>query len=565
MFLQFLKKHRKLVVFVLLITFISVLLEHATPWLLKSVVNAIGAEKLITPIIKQLFLVAFLIIIAGILGYIQRVAVAHLSRNIEKDLRTDTFVALIHQKNDFLQKTPGGDIIQRLVFDLEQVQELLGPTWVHLFRTGLTLFFSTLLIYLLSPLLALYSLIFFVILAGASLKMMKFVYAGQRQSQAASATLANTLRESLLGLETIKNMGIEAWFSQRTQKNARYLRKKQLKVNAISGLIWPTITLLSSGGIGFIIFNGAKLIQQGNLSAGAFAATVLYLVRAQYPLVGLGMMVASWQRGLASLNRVLEFQEEMEEFKLLENSYLHEFKSLRVKNLSYNFKDGEAAIKDISFNLSAGKSLGVVGETGSGKSTLLKVLCGIHNPPPNSVFINGQDIAVAEDYRRLLSFAPQDAVLFSWSVEENLQLDRNFDPELLDFALNASAMQADVAELPQGINSTIGESGTSLSGGQRQRLGLARALLHQRGVLILDDILSAVDPLNEKIIVDGILKRNPQQAVLFVSHRYSALEHFDEILVMKHGRVVEQGSHAELLALNGDYATNWRLQKGGEL
>jgi ATP-binding cassette subfamily B protein len=315
---------------------------------------------------------------------------------------------------------------------------------------------------------------------------------------------------------------------------------------------------------------GAHLVSIGAMGAGSLAAAVLYLVRAQYPLVGLGIMAAVIQRGRASLDRVIELEAKLEIIPTFIASAPPQFDSLSVQNLSFSYPDqNDFVLKRISLDLQIGRMIGIVGPTGSGKSTLAKILAGIIPPPPHACFLNGQDLAYLHEkdnhgtWRQTIAYAPQDGFLFSWTISENIALSSasSSDDSIMEVSSQAG-LTPDIPQFPNGLDSILGEKGVNLSGGQRQRVGLARAFLSQSPLLVLDDVLSAVDPRTEQRIVGTLQEFRLNHAILLVSHRYEALQNCNEIVYLEEGQIVERGTHTELVQLGGRYALNWKIQHG---
>ena len=551
------------------LAFISVGLDHLSPWMLKLLLDALHTPKQISHLYSQLAIIAIAVVFSGILGYIQRAILADFSRNVEASIRTSLYSRLIAQPKLFFQKTPTGDLLQNLVQDLDKMQELCGPAMLHLFRTVLTLLTSTVLLYLLSPSMAVLGFLFFTFLAIASLKLMRMVYSGHRQIQKSQGELGGFLRDFLHGIPVAKASGCTDFFSSKLEAQSSKVMNGSLSIAKISATIWPAITLLCGLGIAVSMAWGAHLVAIGAMGAGSLAAAVLYLVRAQYPLVGLGIMAAVIQRGRASLDRVMDLDSklQMNAFGSPSDMQPH-FTSLVLQNLDFTYPDqSNPVLGQISLDLRVGSMVGIVGPTGSGKTTLAKILAGVIPPPPRMCFLNDRDLADLHtnenhgSWRLNIAYAPQDGFLFSWTIAENIALSAT--TASLEAILEVSSqagLTPDIPQFPDGLDSVLGEKGVNLSGGQRQRVGLARAFLSQSPVLILDDVLSAVDPRTEQRIVGTLDEYRSNHAILLVTHRYVALQNCSEILYLEEGRIVERGTHAELVELGGRYAMNWKIQ-----
>ena len=544
-------------------------LDHAAPWMLKLIIDHPTAERAF--LWRMLAALALAIIVSGVLGYLQRAYSADLSRDVEAKLRSRLFARVILQPKSFFAKVSPGDLLQNLVQDLDRVQELVGPAVLHFYRTGMTLVISTAMLYLLSPTLAGLGFAFFVTLSFASLRLMRLVYTGYRRTQKAQGEMGGFLRDVLHGITVLKASGAEEYFKNRYATESDKVRSLSQRMAFMSSVIWPAIILLCGLGVAAALCWGSMLVQQGRLSAGALAAAILYLVRAQYPLVGLGIMAAVVQRGRVSLDRVRELDASLagslEQLDVDEASKPEPFARLEFRSLAFRYGDGPLVLEDLNMSLLPGRSIGIVGETGSGKSTLAKIACGALPTEPGMVFCNGADfhgIQAAEPHgawRGWFGYAPQDGFLFSWTIAENIGVGaRSPANGEIASAAERAGLGNDLSLFADGLSSLLGEKGINLSGGQRQRVGLARAFLSGAPVLVLDDVLSAVDPETERKVVQVIQGSKTKHALLIVSHRYSTLTHCDEILYLERGRVVERGTHAELLKLDGRYAKSWRTQ-----
>ena len=549
----------------------SVALDHFSPWILKWVIDGITHQQDLPTLWKMIALGACAVVLSGIFGYVQRMLTADFSRNLEAHLRDNLFERILGQDRKFFQHHLPGELLQNLVQDLDRIQELTGPALLHFYRTALTLIFSSILLYLLSPTLAFLGIIFFLVLAIASLRLIGLVYQGHRRSQAAQATLSGFIRDFLHGVPVVKASGSGDYFAEQFTKASGDVRQQTLSIAKLSASIWPSITLICGIGIAVAIAWGSVLVQRGSIGAGTLAAVTLYLVRAQYPLVGLGIMAAMVQRGRASLDRVLDLIHGMKALLPVSIASPPPFDRLEFRNLQFQFADAQSpCLIDIQFELTPGRTLGIVGDTGSGKTTLARLACGILSVPPGFVFLNDQDLHDLQsqdaqgEWRQLIAYAPQDGFLFSWSIRDNIALGAE-DPEeqAIELASERSGLGRDLHLFPQGLDAVLGEKGVNLSGGQRQRVGLARAFLSNAPLLILDEVMSAVDPETERLVLASLRHRHKDQAMMIISHRYACVQECDEILYMEQGRIVERGTHDSLLALQGRYARSWATQCEG--
>jgi ATP-binding cassette subfamily B protein len=333
--------------------------------------------------------------------------------------------------------------------------------------------------------------------------------------------------------------------------------------------------LVLSGGIAVwvLIAVGGPMVLSGTLSVGQLAAFAALLTVILPPLRSLGWMLSVIQRGRAALERIFELLDatvERPEGAHGRLSAAGRGPALELRDLSFAYPDDpiHPVLTDVSIEIPAGAVVGIFGRTGSGKSTLLRLLSRLYNPPPATVFVDGEDVTSLDldHWRQRLAVVPQRPFLFSDSVAANVALDEAVAPDRLGQAIEMAALEGDLAVLPDGIDTVVGERGIMLSGGQRQRVALARGLYREADVLVLDDVLAAVDHETEAELVETIasLARDPSgPTVLIASHRLSALRHSDLILVLDHGRLIDHGTHDELVDRAGPYRETWLAQRKG--
>jgi ATP-binding cassette subfamily B protein len=417
----------------------------------------------------------------------------------------------------------------------------------------------------------------------------------------------------------VKSYGKEEEFTAKLEKTSRDLRDAALKVAYSNSAIWPAIGVMGAIGVVLVAWVGGRMVIRDAISLGTLSAAILYLLRLQFPLIGLGWVASMIQRANVSIDRVAALRNAFVvdpaalpggAEKALEDADGDRASeerpagppSLELRNLSFVYDstpsasrapangkgpslvgNGAAtapvpqgasasgaapaphpALRDISLRIPAGSSLGIVGPTGAGKTTLMHVLCGIYAPPEGALFLDGRPRESIPDaqWLRHFAYAPQDGFLFSTSIRNNIDMGRSArSVHTAEEAAEWSALSRDLAQFPLGYESMLGEKGINLSGGQRQRVGLARALLANSAVLGLDDTLSALDTETEALVLDQMRRHFAGRTVLIVSHRYSAVMGCDNIVFLSEGRILEQGTHAELLRKGGAYAAVWEKQK----
>lgn len=574
---------------------VSTGLDQVSPWMVKVILDTLQTGKDFPAVAWPLIAILASTLVSGLLLYYQRLWVIRGSRTIEYEMRRDLFAGLMLQPKRFFDQHSIGDIMSRATNDLDRIRDMAGPVILHLARMGCLLVYTTFCIWKLNPhlmWLGLLPSLMMPLLANFFLKRMYGLFGGIQKNL---SSLNSFLQDTLSGIQVVKSYGKQEEFSAKLARTSRDLRDSSLKVAYSNSVIWPAIGALGAIGLVLVSWMGGRMVIRDEISLGTLSAAILYILRLQFPLIGLGWVASMIQRANVSIDRLAALRKSFavepaadpegqpDAAAEAERKPLEPMRGLELKNLSFAYASPPKAAKQdapggngkaphapravldgISLAIPAGSSLGIVGPTGAGKTTLMQVLCGIYPPPPGSLFMNGKPREGIADSRwiRYFSYAPQDGFLFSTSIRNNIDMGRgDLSIHSMDEAAEWSALSRDLGQFPQGYDSMLGEKGINLSGGQRQRVGLARALLANSPVLGLDDTLSALDTETETLVLEQLRKRFEGRTVLIVSHRYSAVMGCDNIIFLADGKILEQGTHAELLRLGGAYAAVWEKQR----
>jgi len=548
----------------------------AIPWLLK---QAIDALRGFAPAVAQrivvrdaIAIIAFAALQAVIRTW-SRIFIFDAGRNVEYRLRRDLFAHLTRLDPAFYRRHPTGDVMSRLTNDLGAVRALFGPGLLNLLNTALVYATALALLLRLSPRLTLLALIPYPLLLGAARVASRHIHRASRAIQEQLGTMSTAIQEDLAGIAVIKHYTLEE-SRQRAFRavNDEYLTRALALVRT-RGALMPLFAMLGGVGTLIVLWGGGREVIAGRMTVGGLVAFNGYLVLLSWPTFALGWIIGIWQRGVAGWARVRELLETTPKIGDAPGvgGAAPRTPSVEVRDLTIS-ADGRRLLDSVSFDLPAGATLAVVGRTGSGKTTLVDAVLRMQELAPGAVRIGGRDVTEIPlaELRRLVGYAPQDGFLFSATVADNIAfgIRDSIEPaareERVRRAAEAAGLGPDVAVLPDGYQTLVGERGITLSGGQRQRVALARALAADPQILILDDSLSSVDAETERAILTRLRPILAGRTSILISHRVAAVKNADQILVLDEGRVAECGTHAALLASGGVYASLYREQLAQE-
>ncbi|MGB9203595.1 MAG: ABC transporter ATP-binding protein, partial [Terriglobales bacterium] len=552
-------------------------------------------------------LVIAIALIKGIFQFLTRWVVIGISRDIEFDLRNDLFKHLERLSYSYYQRNRTGDIMARATNDLNAVRMLLGPAIMYSANTIVFTAGALFFMLAISPKLTLFA---FLPLPIASVVIQYFgrrIHERFERIQAMFSDISARAQENFSGARVIRAYVQEqAEIAAFESANQEYIRRS-LGLVRLMGMLWPTLELMLGIAVVIVLWLGGNLVisgqsdvhlvsylgtrttlsLSGSMDVGAFVAFNTYMMQLTWPVIALGWVINIFQRGTASMVRIQEIMSQQPEIAdeasvgtggvgtgdspvrpgkdaRLSTSEVSGDIEFRNLNFAYN---GTAVLKDINLRVPAGSSLAIVGPTGSGKTTLVNLIPRIYDADPGTVLIDGRPIRQfpLDTLRRQIGFVPQETFLFSDTIRENIaygiaQEDGEATQPDIQAAADAANIAQDIESFPEGYNTTVGERGITLSGGQKQRTAIARALLRSPRILILDDALSSVDTHTEDKILNHLREIMQGRTTIFISHRVSTVRNADSIAVLHQGRIVEQGTHDELLARNGYYTDLYNKQ-----
>ena len=504
-------------------------------------------------------------LVKGIFQYWMRVIIIGISRDIEYDLRNDLFASLVRLSQDFYARFRTGDIMARSTNDLNAVRMMLGPGVMYCTETTLMLVLAVAVMLHSDIRLTLFAL------SPAPLVSVAVIFFGRRihtrfeHIQKMFSDISSRVQENLAGVRVVRAYAQEAAEVEQFEVLNREYIRENIGLARIQGAFAPLLQALIGLTFLMVLWFGGRQLLQHRISLGGFVMFNTYMGMLIWPMIAFGWVVNLMQRGTASLNRI--------------NEILHQHPAIArppagvvdpetvpaeisFHNVSVRFGDREA-ISHLSLLIREGETIAIVGHTGSGKTTLVNLIPRMLDPSEGLVKIGGVNVREfdPEQLREQIGFVPQETFLFSASLAENIAWGARWATrEQIQWAAEVAGLAIDIETFPNGLDTMVGERGLTLSGGQKQRTAIARAILRNPRILILDDALSSVDTVTEEKILSGLASVMLDRTTILISHRVSTVQNADRIVVLSHGRIVEMGNHQELQARGGYYADLYQKQ-----
>jgi ATP-binding cassette subfamily B multidrug efflux pump len=545
-----------------------------TPWLLRQAIDTFSgsASSLGWPLTWYAAAIVVLAVFEGISRFFARYILTGASRWVEYDLRNRYFAHLETLEPSFFQRNRTGDLVARATNDLSAVRQLFGPAAYTVLSTGLLVIIALVLMFQLSTSLAIWAAL--VTPAAITVFVATRTRIEQRftKVQEQFAAMADHAQETFAGERVVKAYAQENAEIENFRATSQEYVGRQLSQIRLTGLMWPTMTMVVGLLIVFLLYAGGRQVVDGQLTLGEFVQFNAYVGMMAWPMMALGWVASMWQQGSASLKRIHEVLSiratigDSGRLPLPLGEGRGEGDGVEIEFRDVSLKiDDQLILSNVNLTIPAGSTFAVVGPLGSGKSSLVHLIARLLDPTSGQVLLDGVDVRELPlvELRRQIGFVPQETFLFSGSLRENIAFgisDTEATESRIRGAVHLSRLDNDLDQWPNGLETLIGERGVTLSGGQKQRTAIARAVAKDPAILVLDDALSSVDTRTEEAVLEGLNSFMEHRTSIVIAHRLSTTRSADQVVVLDRGRIVEQGTHAELVARGGLYTRIYRRQ-----
>ena len=512
-------------------------------------------------LLAVLYLIMY--VIKGVFLFYQRQALIVMSRHIEYDIKNEVYRKYQELDYSFYKRNRTGDLMNRISEDVNRVRMYVGPAVMYTLNLIALLVMCTVVMLRIDVELTLYTLSPLPFMMVAIFYVSKTINKKTELVQQQQSKLSAIVQESISGIRVLRAFAREKSFSDTFSAESEHYKKKQLQLVRIDALFMPVIVILVGLSTILTVYIGAQKVMAGELSPGVIVQFVFYVNILTWPFAVVGWVTSLVQKAEASQARINEFLHTTPDIQDKPNARHFQAGVIRLQDVCYTYPDsGIQALKDINLEVQPGTSLGIIGRTGSGKSTLAQLIPRMIAPTSGRITIHGECISDlrSDELRENIGYVPQEVFLFSDTISNNITFGASASEEAIVKAARIADVHDNILGFPQGYQTQLGERGINLSGGQKQRISIARAIIKNPEILLFDDCLSAVDTHTEDRIIRELKPLMKGKTSIVIAHRISTVKDADQIIYLEHGRIAERGTHAELLALNGAYASLYQKQ-----
>ncbi|MEY2718996.1 MAG: hypothetical protein RLZZ273_362 [Bacteroidota bacterium] len=563
--LPYIKRYKMRLTLGLVFVTISNICSTSVPRVVGKTIDALSVNQSTAQPIEWLIAQILLLTIgSGFFMFATRRTIIVMSRFIEEDLRNDFVEAIARQPQQFYHDRSTGSLIAHFSNDISSVREFIGPAIMYSANTVTTFLFALSWMITLNIPLTLAILIPVPLVATLTYRLGRKIHQNYRIVQEQYEHITTQAQELASGIRVVRAYVRGNHESSRFDELSKEYYRKNMGLARVQSLMMPGMTVLFNISYVIVIGIGGWLVTRRDLTVGELTQFFIYLNQLLWPIAAIGWVTSMIQRGAASMGRlgtIIDMQSTIVDGQLSASITRGE---IHFHGVSLNYGNGPQILSDINLSVPSGSSLGIVGSVGSGKSSLVGLLPRLYDASKGSISIDGHDLReyTLSDLRAAIAVVPQESFLFSETMKENIRVGNPAasDDDVL-YAAHCACLDKDIEQLPDGYNTVVGERGVTLSGGQKQRTSLARAIISNPKILILDDSLSAVDASTEERILDSLGTVMQNRTTLIISHRISTIQRCTNIVVLQEGRIVEQGSHSELIELGGMYADMYERQQ----